>query len=268
MKYLNKFNELILEAQLKIVLAIREDSINNLAYLIDEGFDVSTRNNLRYVVTTIGKPSRRYMGGTIESYTIHWKDIKYEILQYLELMSSKYNLEFIEFLGFKKLDDITSTYINWGTKIFTIEQLEKSDDFLFDMISINFTKNWKRKNESLSFSPPKELTDMVNNYLAYLLDENFVVNIDYSGMEIIIKKSDNSRFNWEDIKYDFIPFMEELTKENTLSKSGRRTGIIFVNYYEISALNEFIRLDEIVNDTIEGSMSEIVIELERKMRCG
>jgi hypothetical protein len=47
---------------------------------------------------------------------------------------------------------------------------------------------------------------------------------------------------------------------------GSRTGIIFVNYseapYELRAGNKFISLDEIINDTVEGTMTGVVIELK------
>jgi hypothetical protein len=51
-----------------------------------------------------------------------------------------------------------------------------------------------------------------------------------------------------------------------------RTGIIFVYYSKPNVSNpefgnnEFINLDEIINDTVEGTMTGVVIELKRMDR--
>jgi hypothetical protein len=257
MKYLNKFDLLLETTPPKIFISIRKDSLELLSYLIDARYEVTTRNNLRYVVTTIGKGPHT---------TIYWKDVKYDILQYLEFMSSKYNLEFIEFIDHRKSEN----NINFNKIYRDFEQIEKDDDFLFTYINISFNKNWKRKvNESIGRTYQYiKMEKIVNEYLQYLIDDNFVITMDIFAEEITIKKRDDSRFDWNDVKYDIIPFMEELLKEHTLYKSGSRTGIIFVYYSKPNVSNpefgnnEFINLDEILNDTIEGTMTGIVIELK------
>ncbi len=255
MKYLNKF-ELVLESTpLKILISIRNDSKNYLPYLIDNGFNVSTRDNLRYIVTSIDKKGDK---------SIHWKDVKYDIVQYLEFMDSKYNLEFIEVFGHRKSDKDIFNF----TRIFrNFEEIEKQDDFLFTFLNINFTKNWKRKvNESMGKTHQYiKIEKIVNDYLQYLIDARFIINIDTFGEEIKIQKYDNSRFDWNDVKYDIIPFMEELLKFRELDISGSRTGIIFVNYSKAPyGNNKFINIDEIISDNLEGTMIGVVIELKSK----
>jgi hypothetical protein len=55
MKYLDSIRELLLESTPKIFISIKKESEELLSYIIDDNYEVSTRNNLRYIVTTIGK---------------------------------------------------------------------------------------------------------------------------------------------------------------------------------------------------------------------
>jgi hypothetical protein len=68
----------------------------------------------------------------------------------------------------------------------------------------------------------QEIEDLCNEYLAYLKDDNFEINIKSNnfiyGISITIEKSDNSVFEWEDVKYDLLPFIEELLKNWKLNE--------------------------------------------------
>jgi hypothetical protein len=107
---------------------------------------------------------------------------------------------------------------------------EENDNIIFNMININFNKNWK-KDESLSPTQRYyQLEKIVNEYLQYLIDARFSINIDAIG-EIRIQNREHSIFSWNDIKYDFIPFIEELLKIRKLNIWVSRTDNI-VNYSE------------------------------------
>jgi hypothetical protein len=55
---------------------------------------------------------------------------------------------------------------------------EENDNIIFNMININFNKNWK-KDESLSPTQRYyQLEKIVNEYLQYLIDARFSINID------------------------------------------------------------------------------------------
>jgi hypothetical protein len=56
MKYLDSFRELLTEV-IKVLFFSenKKDSEELLSYIIDDNYEVSTRNNLRYIVTTIRK---------------------------------------------------------------------------------------------------------------------------------------------------------------------------------------------------------------------
>jgi hypothetical protein len=65
----------------------KKDSEELLSYIIDDNYEVSTRNNLRYIVTTIRKKGNQLTD---------WLECKYDVLQYLDYMLLTYNIEFIE----------------------------------------------------------------------------------------------------------------------------------------------------------------------------
>jgi hypothetical protein len=65
---------------------IKKDSEELLSYIIDDNYEVSTRNNLRYIVTI------RKKGNQLTD----WLECKYDVLQYLDYMLLTYNIEFIE----------------------------------------------------------------------------------------------------------------------------------------------------------------------------
>ena len=77
-------------------------------------------------------------------------------------------------------------------------------------------KYLRRFNESKK-TKIEDLQEFCAENLAYLIDNKFIITVgigypDKFVKEIHIKKYDNSRFDWNDVKYDFIPFMEELLK--------------------------------------------------------
>ena len=83
-------------------------------------------------------------------------------------------------------------------------------------------KHLRKFNESLN---KEELQDFCDTYLAYLLDDGFEVSVEhrynndkkykiYDYHFITIKKT--SKFKWEEIKDQFIPFISVLSKEYKL----------------------------------------------------
>ena len=130
--------KLITEAR-KIYLKIKDESLNNLAFLIDNGYDVNCKDDLRWVIVYISPPkvNSAYWEGS------KFFDIKDDIMTYIEYMNIKYDIEFIEFFGCK---ESLSNQVNFGrSRIFKIDELEKTNDFYFTTIKIAFNKNWKNK---------------------------------------------------------------------------------------------------------------------------
>jgi hypothetical protein len=74
------------------------------------------------------------------------------MLQYLDYMLLTYNIEFIEVTQYAtKIGEISKTIIFLKKESIFMKLFEENDNIIFNMININFNKNWKKKiNESLS----------------------------------------------------------------------------------------------------------------------
>ncbi len=136
MRILKKY-EFITEAR-KIYLKIKDESTDNLAFLIDNGYDVNCKDDLRWVIVYISKDRK-----TSAFYDgIKFSDISDDIISYIEYMSDKYYIEFVEFFGCKDTD---SDPKDMGrSRIYKVEDLEKCNNLYFTSIKIAFKKNWKK----------------------------------------------------------------------------------------------------------------------------
>lgn len=127
--------EFITEAR-KLYQKIKEESLNYLAFLIDDGYVVSSKDDIRWIVVYIHKE---------RDNTAFWdgsklSDIKDDIMAYFEYMNENYDLQFIEFSGVK---NSISDPSNFGrSKFVKISELD-GDDFYFSSIKIAFNKKWK-----------------------------------------------------------------------------------------------------------------------------
>ncbi len=95
-------------------------------------------------------------------------------------------------------------------------------------------KHLKKFNESVQDDKVEELKEFCNSSLAYLLDEGYEIryyfSFDFKSVEVHLTKRDSSGFNWIDVKYDYIPFLESLTKKYEI-KGG--TTISNPEYVEV-----------------------------------
>lgn len=136
MRILKKY-EFIVEAR-KIYIKIKEESLDYLAYLTDVGYTVSCKDDLRWIIVYISKDRK-----TSAFYDgIKFSDISDDIISYIEYMSDKYYIEFVEFFGCKDTD---SDPKDMGrSRIYKVEDLEKCNNLYFTSIKIAFKKNWKK----------------------------------------------------------------------------------------------------------------------------
>ena len=78
-------------------------------------------------------------------------------------------------------------------------------------------KHLRNFNEGKSNNFLEELKNFSNNNLAFLLDKGFKVDIEHNPFrnisEIYIFTGNFIVFNWEDVKYDIIPFLIELDRK-------------------------------------------------------
>lgn len=115
-----------------------------------------------------------------------------------------------------------------------------------------------------------EIETFIKNNLAYILDEGFTykVNFKYYGGRMNypvrihkIEQKDNNRsqlfFKWENIKDDFIPFLELLNDKYTLESYSLEdkslvidTGEIKTNWPTFGTKKRWYSIEDLINDTI------------------
>jgi hypothetical protein len=136
---IKKFDELILESVRKLYLRIKEDSENNLAYLLDDGYQATCKDNIRYIMVTMN-----LLVGDAKPYVdLHWSNIKDDFISYLEYMNDKYDMEYIELKKYIPGYAKDKPFVG-RDKFITIEELENMDDFRCVFIKITFNKRWKK----------------------------------------------------------------------------------------------------------------------------
>jgi hypothetical protein len=136
MKILKNY-EFITEAR-KLYLKIKDETLDNLAYLVDDGYDISCKDDLRWIIVyiSIKRSNTAFWEG------IKLSDIKDDIMTYIEYMNIKYDIQFIEFFGRK--ESISDKTEMGRSKIYQIDELENTEDFYFTSLKIAFNKRWKK----------------------------------------------------------------------------------------------------------------------------
>ena len=69
---IQKFDELILEAVRKLYLKIKEDTNNSLVYLLDDDYQATCKDDIRYIMVTMSV----LVGDAKPFVNIHWSNIK------------------------------------------------------------------------------------------------------------------------------------------------------------------------------------------------
>jgi hypothetical protein len=106
------------------VVSIEQDARNNLAYLLDDGeFKLEVFNNTTEVLVFISLIQMWDDSNGRKTNRVSWQSIKDEVMPYLELVSSKYDIDNI------RLD---------RHRLYSVSELSKLED-LEDMIySVSF----------------------------------------------------------------------------------------------------------------------------------
>ena len=110
-----------------------------------------------------------------------------------------------------------------------------------------------------------EIETFIKNNLAYILDEGFTykVNFKYYGGRMNypvrihkIEQKDNNRsqlfFKWENIKDDFIPFLELLNDKYTLDSYSPEDKSLVIDTGEVNIIanKRWYTIEELIDDTI------------------
>jgi hypothetical protein len=123
-------------------------------------------------------------------------------------------------------------------------------------------KHLKRFNESLQSDEVEQLKDFCETSLAYLLDDGYNVSLSirdqvkYPGRNHIIVSlglpEENyavgyQKFNWNDVKDYYIPFLQMLQRRYELLPYLDDTAHIYVCFNTTSGLR-YLSLDQVIND--------------------
>ncbi len=89
---------------------------------------------------------------------------------------------------------------------------------------MRYLKTFESKTEE------EDIRKFCEDNLAYLIDSGFRIDIVWQDMNYydiyLIKDKLNDSFQWSDIKYDFIPFFEELNRKYEILPVSNRTGYV------------------------------------------
>ena len=212
-------------------------SIDNLAYLMDDGYKVIVETSSDvYDAIRIRKGDGNPFVPPYNRQSFNWNEIKDIILPYLIRVNRKYDLEVVTFYT-KDLRSSTSFTKAGAAKIKDLLEENTIPLFnprsqVFEEIRIKVKKLPLIYNRNESFDrwsrgQKIELNEYCETNLAYLMDEGFKIrigqNID-SNVTIQIKKSEKAGdvgredFLWEDVKDQFIPFVLRLEKIYDIEK--------------------------------------------------
>lgn len=130
--------------------------------------------------------------------------------------------------------------------------------------------------ENLNYfsSGVNEIETFIKNNLAYILDEGFIYKVDfrkyggrfnYQVRIYKIEQKDNNRrqlfFRWENIKDDFIPFLELLNENYTLDSYSPEDNSLVIDSGDtlvftpsrewIGNRKRWYNIEELINDSID-----------------
>ena len=223
-------------------------SIDNLAYLMDDGYKVIVETSSDvYDAIRIRKGDGDPFVPPYNRQAFNWNEVKDIILPYLIRVNRKYDLEVVTFYterlsgstsftkeGAAKIKDLLEEktiplYYDWNSNVNPRSQVFEEIRIKVKKLPLIYNRNesfdrWSRDQKN-------ELTEYCETNLAYLMDEGFKIrvgqNIDktmstFGNISIQIKyvgtAGDTEEFFYTDIKDHFIPFILRLEKEYDIKK--------------------------------------------------
>jgi hypothetical protein len=122
----------------------------------------------------------------------------------------------------------------------------------------------------ISKNKKNDLEKLCNNHLAYLIDSGYDVSVNEKHSGIYPLKSVhysiiivNKGFKWEDIKYDFMTFLEILTNSYKIDKKHIRFYHKSNNFFFPEMHTDYNK-EQILNDNIDSDIEIFQIEIKIK----
>ncbi len=117
-----------------------------------------------------------------------------------------------------------------------------------------------KKFESKTISFSKRLRKFTERYLSFMLDMGVSIQIESSDCYSLFIQDFKNGFNWQDIKYDFIPFIQMLKNEYDIV--GKiRFGFRYKDKYVPA---RWYSTNELINDEIDPTFKIITISIDLK----
>ena len=206
-------------------MELQEFANDYLAYLIDDEWSVSVWGFTTSFKIVLMSP-RSVKRNRVHHDDVTWLSVKNRIIPFVQMLSNKYHLGYE---GSSSIIRIEGTYSD-DIHIKDIDQLEDlSDDMLFYSFSIVVKKDGMKhlKMFKESFRAPssfrEEVQEFCENYLAYLIDDDFSIETNLYGLDpvsvsfVLIRRFASEvepiLFSWVDVKDYYIPFLQMLQRE-------------------------------------------------------
>lgn len=109
---------------------------------------------------------------------------------------------------------------------------------------------------------PDEVRKFCEDNLAYLLDTGFVVktNNNLTNIHISIKKR-GKEFKWDDIKYDFIPFLELLHNKYKI-QFGDYSNFENIKFTNLDWKGFYFSIEELIKDEESLPIKETYVSID------
>ena len=231
-------------------------SIDNLAYLMDDGYKVIVETSSDvYDAIRIRKGDGDPFVPPYNRQAFNWNEVKDIILPYLIRVDRKYDLEVVTFYtkdlgsstsftknGAAKIQDLLEEkriplYYDWNSNVNPRSQVFEEIRIKVKKLPLIYNRNesfdrWSRDQKN-------ELNEYCETNLAYLMDEGFKIRIGQNigqnaistdGKKLIpnpelhnvsiqiTKGEEKEDFFWDDVKDQIIPFTMRLEKKYDIQK--------------------------------------------------
>lgn len=203
---------------------LQEFANDYLAYLIDDDWSVSVWDFTTSFKIVLLSP-RSVRNNRVHHDDVTWLSVKNHIIPFVQMLSNSYQ---VGYEGSSSIIRIEGTYSDVHIK--DADQLEDlSDDMLFYSFSIVVKKDGMKhlKRYMESFRAPssfrEEVQEFCENYLAYLIDDDFSIETNLYHLDpvsvsfVLIRRFTGEHepiiFSWNDVKDYYIPFIQMLQRE-------------------------------------------------------
>lgn len=263
MKYIKLFNEARVEGT-RMTQWYQPDqgeelldfSIDNLAYLMDDGYKVIVETSSDvYDAIRIRKGDGDPFVPPYNRQSFNWNEVKDIILPYLIRVNRKYDLEVVTFYterlsgstsftkaGAAKIKDLLEEktiplYYDWNSNVNPRSQVFEEIRIKVKKLPLIYNRNesfdrWSRDQKN-------ELTEYCETNLAYLMDEGFKIRVgqnigqnkvDKDGITLIpntefhnvsiqiTKGEEREDFFWDEVRDHIIPFIMRLNNKYDIQK--------------------------------------------------